>query len=97
LFTLLSHGISLTSLIEGSIGFTILATALLGIKMPKLGGSLFLLEGILAFVFVLYAHYTPSVRFIMALILPSPLLLSGLFLISTKIDELVADETLKSS
>ncbi len=85
LFTLVSHGFTSEGLVESSIGGGILLTTLLAQKWPALGGSLFLLEGLFFLSLYLRSGLASAVKFLMLVILALPLFLSGIFILSEKL------------
>ena len=90
LFTLVSHGFTLEGLVESGIGGGILLTTFLALKWPALGGSLFLLEGLLMIPFFLRSGLNASTKFLMLVILALPLLLSGIFILSEKLRDVAS-------
>ncbi|NOY78369.1 MAG: hypothetical protein GXO76_10935 [Calditrichaeota bacterium] len=81
LFTLLGHGLTFAGLIESLIGLFIIGTALASIRWPIIGSSLFLFEGIFAIFFFFHSGMPASTKLMMFVILPLPLLLSGIFIL----------------
>lgn len=78
LFTLASHGLSLTSLVEAVPWVAIFASAIIGVRRPKIGGWALLVIGLATlYVFVLAAGTTAIQKFIVAALVPLPLLLAG--------------------
>jgi len=81
LFAILGHGLTLEGLIESLIGLAILAAALASLRWPKIGSILFILEGLFALFIYLRSGMNPSVKLVMFIVLPLPLLLSGIFIL----------------
>jgi hypothetical protein len=77
-FTLVAHGLSLMSLIEAVPWIAIFAAAVIGARRPRIGGWALLVIGIATlYVFVLAAGTTAMQKFIVAALVPFPLILAG--------------------
>ncbi len=83
LFSLASHGFSASGLAESSIWIAVIVSACLGMRWPKLGGTLLLLAGLATLWFFVLAWSTwPDVNYPVLLLVSLPLTLAGiLFLI----------------
>jgi len=78
LFTLASHGFSVMSLMEAVPWIAIFAAAIVGARRPKVGGWALLAMGLATlYLFVLAAGTTPVQKFIVASLVPLPLILAG--------------------
>jgi hypothetical protein len=81
LFTLVSHGFSVVSLIEGAPCLLVLASGFVGMRWPKVGGGMLLAVGLgMLYLFVLAAGTTPVQKLLVATLLPIPVMLAGVFL-----------------
>ena len=81
LFTVVAHGLTIAGLIESLIGLSIIGTALGSIRWPIIGSILFLLEGVFALFFFFHSGMQASIKLVMFVMLPLPLLLSGFFIL----------------
>jgi hypothetical protein len=81
-FSALSHGLSIDTLVEGAIWAPILGAALLARRLPRLGGAILFVEGLVTlYFFVLRSRISPSGILMVALFLPLPVLLAGALLL----------------
>ena len=95
LFALASHGFSVVSLMEGLPFLAIIAAAFAGRWWPKVGGTIILLGGLAAlWFFVLEAGRGIGQQYFVLLLLPLPLILSGILqLLPEGKDDAPVDET----
>lgn len=78
LYTILSHGFSLVTLIESSsVGGPIIIATLIACRFPKTGGTFLVAEGLFASFFLLKVN-SPLVTILMFLTLAFPILLAGI-------------------
>lgn len=89
LFTILSHGFSVTALIESCIGGSIIIATLIAWKLPRIGGTLLLAEALFASFFFLKAA-SPLMAILMFLMLAFPILLAGLLQFAPEVTEKTA-------
>jgi hypothetical protein len=82
LFALASHGLSVSSLVEGAPCILVLGSGFAGMKWPKIGGGMFIAVGLgMLYLFVLAAGTTPIQKLLVATLLPVPILLAGVLLL----------------
>jgi hypothetical protein len=84
IFTLLSHGISLEMIIEAAPFLFFFAAALLSFRFPKMGGFIFLALGVGSLLFFNWQNFEICLRILMYSIIPLPLVLSGIALMTVK-------------
>ncbi len=82
LFTVLSHGISLESLIESVVGSSLLIATLIALKWPRVGGALLVVIATAFAVFFMGGvnRSSPAQYLLMTMILPLPPLVAGVAL-----------------
>jgi hypothetical protein len=82
LFSVLSHGLSLVSLIDSAIGLSILIPALLALKWPKTGAVLLMLTGIVLVFVLLRSNRNPNIfkSLLMLVCLPAPPFFGGMMI-----------------
>jgi hypothetical protein len=82
LFTLVSHGLSVVSLVEGAPCILVITSGFIGMKWPKIGGGMLIAVGLgMLYLFVLGAGTTLVQKLLVAILLPVPILLAGVFLL----------------
>ncbi|MCP4594803.1 MAG: hypothetical protein GY842_29070 [bacterium] len=82
LFTVLSHGISLESLIESVVGSSLLIATLIALRWPRVGGALLVVIATAFAVFLMGGvnRSSPAQYLLMTMILPLPPLVAGVAL-----------------
>lgn len=90
LFTILSHGLSIVTIVESSVGGSIIIATLIAWKLPRIGGSLLVVEGLFAAFFVLQANFSPSMTILMSMMLSFPILLAGILQFAPEAREEIA-------
>lgn len=84
IFTLLSHGISLEMIIEAAPFLLLFVISFLSFRLPKIGGLVFLGLGVGSLLFFNWRNFDIYLRILMYSIIPLPLVLSGIALMTVK-------------
>lgn len=87
-FALLSNGLNLAGLMQSLVGISILIATAVATKWRHVGGALLIIEGCLGTILVLRAGWEPLMKLLMSLVMGLPLILAGLFIFASKMEEM---------